>query len=204
MLRTGNDLDAIDGTERDTSLAAGTTDLIDHRQLLRILRARCFVDLDLQFVGNFPQASGTAGRLTLYQIISLVGPPHDRIEACSPEGVERFIRSPREEHFEEVALEPFAFQFSRVEPIRRFCERRGSVPASVASWTEIPAVPASIFKSVDLFAALHKLSSRAVERPKAIEGARIITRSSSSTEPSSTLPSPPSACPEAIDLRCSP
>ena len=70
-----------------------------------------------------------------------------------PEGVERFIRSPREEHFEEAALEAFAFQFSRVEPIRRFCERRGSVPASVASWTEIPAVPASIFKSVDLFAA---------------------------------------------------
>jgi hypothetical protein len=52
--------------------------------------------------------------------------------------------------FEPLALDLFAFQFEHCAPYRRFCERRGRTPGGVASWREIPAVPAGAFKEMAL------------------------------------------------------
>jgi len=65
-----------------------------------------------------------------------------------------WIREPRwnysEKRFEEFALELFAFQFEHCEIYRRFCEARSQTPSDVKTWREIPAVPTSAFKEVDL------------------------------------------------------
>ena len=47
---------------------------------------------------------------------------------------------------EEMALEVFAFQFSKNEPYRKYCEALGKTPETVGSWLEIPAVPTDVFK----------------------------------------------------------
>ncbi len=52
--------------------------------------------------------------------------------------------------FERIALDVFAFQYDSSEIYRAFCDRRGWAPGRVSSWTEIPAVPTSAFKSLDL------------------------------------------------------
>ena len=52
--------------------------------------------------------------------------------------------------FTALALDLFAFQFSHCAPYRRLCERRGRTPDRVASWREIPAVPAGAFKEMAL------------------------------------------------------
>ena len=52
--------------------------------------------------------------------------------------------------FEALALDLFAFQFAHCAPYRRFCERRDRTPERVASWREIPAVPAGAFKEMAL------------------------------------------------------
>jgi hypothetical protein len=52
--------------------------------------------------------------------------------------------------FNALARDLFAFQFERCAPYRRFCETRGATPASVAAWSEIPAVPTGAFKEVAL------------------------------------------------------
>ena len=52
--------------------------------------------------------------------------------------------------FEELALAVFARQFSDIPAYRRFCERRGRTPSEVARWQEIPALPTSAFKALDL------------------------------------------------------
>ena len=57
---------------------------------------------------------------------------------------------PDEARFDALARDLFAFQFERCAPYRRFCERRGATPASVASWREIPAVPTGAFKEIAL------------------------------------------------------
>ncbi|HWP65368.1 MAG TPA: long-chain fatty acid--CoA ligase [Candidatus Limnocylindria bacterium] len=54
------------------------------------------------------------------------------------------------EGFEEWALRAFAHQFERVAAYRSYCERRGVTPATVASWTDVPAVPAAAFRHADL------------------------------------------------------
>lgn len=65
-----------------------------------------------------------------------------------------WIREPRwsysEKRFEELALELFAFQFEHCEIYRRFCEARGQAPGDVKTWRQIPAVPTSAFKEVEL------------------------------------------------------
>lgn len=48
--------------------------------------------------------------------------------------------------FNRLALELFAFQFTRVPIYRAFCERRGIAPESVKNWHEIPALPVAAFK----------------------------------------------------------
>jgi hypothetical protein len=56
-------------------------------------------------------------------------------------------------HFDELALRAFRFQFERVTPYRRWCERSGATPDTVRDWRRIPWVPASVLKSVALHAA---------------------------------------------------
>src|SRR5438552_9240542 len=52
--------------------------------------------------------------------------------------------------FNELALELFALQFENNTTYRRFCEARGSSPDSVRTWIEIPAIPTSVFKELEL------------------------------------------------------
>lgn len=54
--------------------------------------------------------------------------------------------------FEALALEVFAFQFEAIKPYQRLCRSLGRTPDHVASWREIPAVPAVAFKQYTLFA----------------------------------------------------
>jgi hypothetical protein len=65
-----------------------------------------------------------------------------------------WMREPRwsysEKRFEELALELFAFQFDHCEIYRRFCEGRSQTPENVTNWRQIPAVPTSAFKEVEL------------------------------------------------------
>jgi hypothetical protein len=52
--------------------------------------------------------------------------------------------------FNRLALELFDLQFQHVSPYRRFCEARGATPATVGTWRDIPAIPTSAFKELDL------------------------------------------------------
>lgn len=64
--------------------------------------------------------------------------------------VREFIAAPEEARFPSLALDVFRFQYEGNEPYRRFCDRRGRSPSNVGDWTEIPAVPVTAFKHVDL------------------------------------------------------
>src|SRR5690242_10703382 len=64
--------------------------------------------------------------------------------------VRDFIREPRAAAFEPLALELFAWQFRQNRAYRAFCERSGRTPESVQSWTDIPALPTSAFKELEL------------------------------------------------------
>jgi len=65
-------------------------------------------------------------------------------EARTPAGEARFA---------ELALAVFAFQFEANPPYRAFCERRGRTPATVTRWQDVPAVPTTAFKTLDLACA---------------------------------------------------
>ncbi len=52
--------------------------------------------------------------------------------------------------FDRVALEVFSFQYETSPIYRSFCERRGRTPDRISTWREIPAVPTSAFKSLEL------------------------------------------------------
>jgi len=55
--------------------------------------------------------------------------------------------------FDELALAAFAHQFERVPAYRALCERAGRTPGAVASWRDVPAVPAAAFATVELATA---------------------------------------------------
>ncbi len=55
-----------------------------------------------------------------------------------------------EADFNRLALELFTLQFQHVVPYRRFCEARGATSATVVAWRDIPAIPTSAFKELDL------------------------------------------------------
>ncbi|MEX2466654.1 MAG: long-chain fatty acid--CoA ligase [Gemmatimonadota bacterium] len=55
-----------------------------------------------------------------------------------------------EDRFEALALRAFRHQFEANGPYRAFCEGRGSTPATVKAWTDVPAVPVAAFKAVEL------------------------------------------------------
>ena len=59
---------------------------------------------------------------------------------------------PRDASFEELALAAFAWQFERIEPYRRLCERRGRAPRTVTDWRQVPPVPTAAFKTLTLAA----------------------------------------------------
>lgn len=69
------------------------------------------------------------------------------------ERVLNFIREPQQQEFDRLALEVFAFQYERNSTYQRFCDRRGITPDTVSSWKEIPAVPTSAFKLLNLSCA---------------------------------------------------
>jgi hypothetical protein len=55
--------------------------------------------------------------------------------------------------FSSWALASFKHQFSTCDPYRAFCVARGVTPESVASWEDVPAVPAAAFKYFDFLSA---------------------------------------------------
>jgi hypothetical protein len=54
--------------------------------------------------------------------------------------------------FQELALAAFALQFERIPSYRAFCQGRGRTPDTVERWEDVPAVPSSAFKALELFA----------------------------------------------------
>lgn len=62
--------------------------------------------------------------------------------------------------FNELALELFAYQFNHNAPYQAFCTSRGSSPKSITDWTQIPCVPTTAFKKIDLVCAPKDRSSR--------------------------------------------
>ena len=68
------------------------------------------------------------------------------------ERVSRFLTNPESDSFEALALAAFAWQFERIEPYRRLCERRGATPETVKDWLRVPPVPAAAFKTLTLAA----------------------------------------------------
>ena len=55
-----------------------------------------------------------------------------------------------EDRFEGLALRAFRHQFEHNAPYRAFCVGRGLTPESVRTWTEVPVVPVSAFKALQL------------------------------------------------------
>jgi acyl-protein synthetase LuxE len=64
----------------------------------------------------------------------------------------RFLTAPDAERFADLALAAFAWQFERIEPYRRLCERRRATPETVRDWRQVPPVPAAAFKTMALAA----------------------------------------------------
>ena len=60
-----------------------------------------------------------------------------------------FIGGARDD-FDALALEVFAFQFERNAVYRAFCEQKKCTPNHITHWSEIPAVPSSVFKHLSL------------------------------------------------------
>ncbi len=52
--------------------------------------------------------------------------------------------------FEALALELFSLQFRHNRAYRRFCQARGTQPESVSTWEQIPAIPTSAFKELEV------------------------------------------------------
>lgn len=67
--------------------------------------------------------------------------------------ISRFLTAPEADAFDDLARAAFAFQFERIEPLRRMCEGRGLTPATISDWRQIPPVPTAAFKTLELAAA---------------------------------------------------
>lgn len=55
-----------------------------------------------------------------------------------------------ENEFQSLALELFRLQYDHIAPYRSLCERRRKTPATVTCWKDIPALPTSAFKDLEL------------------------------------------------------
>lgn len=73
------------------------------------------------------------------------------LEALFGDGVDAPLE---DDAFNGLALRVFAFQFAANATFRGFCLGRGVSPGSVEHWRQVPAVPATAFKFVDLSCAL--------------------------------------------------
>src|SRR5438445_1346836 len=60
----------------------------------------------------------------------------------------------RNENFDSLALELFALQFKYNFACRKICEARSLTPQIVEHWTQIPFVPTSAFKELELTSLL--------------------------------------------------
>jgi hypothetical protein len=58
-----------------------------------------------------------------------------------------------EDDFDRLAHRVFTYNYERVPAYAGYSAARGRTPATVRSWTEIPAVPAAAFKDLELLAA---------------------------------------------------
>ena len=56
------------------------------------------------------------------------------------------------EQFNELALRLFRLQYQGLPVYQEFCDRRGRTPDRIGSWTEIPAVPTTAFKDLEMTA----------------------------------------------------
>ena len=57
--------------------------------------------------------------------------------------------------FEELALSAFKVQFQQNPVYRRFCEGKNAVPTTVTSWQNVPMVPTTAFRYLDLVTGDH-------------------------------------------------
>ncbi|HVT18727.1 MAG TPA: hypothetical protein VHQ90_21410 [Thermoanaerobaculia bacterium] len=69
------------------------------------------------------------------------------------ERVARFLADPGSASFDELALAAFAFQYERIEPLRKLSARSGKTPERIADWRQVPLVPTAAFKTLRLAAA---------------------------------------------------
>jgi hypothetical protein len=60
------------------------------------------------------------------------------------------LQAHHDAEFNGMALVLFALQFEHNSPYRKFCEARNVFPNSVTHWAQIPAVPTTAFKELDL------------------------------------------------------
>jgi hypothetical protein len=58
----------------------------------------------------------------------------------------------RDDEFNALARDLFAFQFQHNAPFAAYCARRGRTPDQVSHWTQIPPVPTAAFKEAALVA----------------------------------------------------
>lgn len=64
-----------------------------------------------------------------------------------------FLLAPDPARFDELALAAFRFQLERQAPLRQLCSRHGVRAEAVATWSEVPMVPVSAYRSLDLAVA---------------------------------------------------
>jgi hypothetical protein len=74
----------------------------------------------------------------------------DELVRIMEEGADRELD---EEDFDRLAHRVFTYNYERVPAYAGYSAVRRRTPASVGSWTEIPAVPATAFKDLELLAA---------------------------------------------------
>jgi hypothetical protein len=77
----------------------------------------------------------------------------EMVRAGMPQNRQTQSRSPLQDwsrKFNALALELFSLQFAHNGAYRTFCESREVSPASLRDWREIPAVPATAFKELEL------------------------------------------------------
>lgn len=87
-------------------------------------------------------------------------PPVQRLDDIAARVLDLIAEDPdptdaraHDERFQDLALAVFALQFEHNAPYRAFCLRRGRTPDVITRWQEIPALPTTAFKSVDLACA---------------------------------------------------
>jgi acyl-protein synthetase LuxE len=64
--------------------------------------------------------------------------------------MEPALKAHYDAEFNGMALVLFALQFHRNAAFRKFCEARNVFPDAITRWTQIPAMPTSAFKELDL------------------------------------------------------